>query len=216
MNIEDVIAKRGISEILHFTTNAGLLGVFAVASILPRADLPEEKYLEYVYRPNAAYRKDAAWTGHVSLSISRVNTNFFGASRNWHSATDLWWCVVSIDPIILTHDNVVFATTNNIYPACRRATGPAGLEALFAPEVAGRYSETTRRTPGMPDNWTTDVQAEVLYPRPLPTEFVRRVYVLHDGHADIVAAQYEILNQHEETADPRPELPIEVRPDVFD
>ena len=79
--IADVIAKRGITEILHFTTNHGVLGMFAKRAILPRRTLPAEKYLEHVYKPNAEVRKDPAWTGHVSLSISRVSRSSMNLRR---------------------------------------------------------------------------------------------------------------------------------------
>jgi hypothetical protein len=213
--IADVIAKRGITEILHFTTNHGVLGMFAKRAILPRRTLPAEKYLEHVYKPNAEVRKDPAWTGHVSLSISRVNTEFFGVSRVWHSDTDTWWAIVSLDPEILSHENVVFVTTNNIYPARLRDTGAGALCALFADQVLGYYGQPTKRKPDMPDAWTTDVQAEALYPGEISTQFVRRIYVLTHDHADLVASQYDILRSRGHASDPRSDLPIDVRPDLF-
>lgn len=214
--VADVVAERGITEVLHFTTNRGVLGMFAKGAILPRRMLPSEKYLEHVYRPNAEVRKDPDWTGHVSLSISRVNTEFFGVSRYWHSDLETWWAIVSLDPVILCHDDVVFVTTNNIYRARRRGRGAAGLEALFANPVAGYYGRPTYRTEDMPASWTTDVQAEALYPGPISTDYVRRIYVLHDDHADLVASQYDILRIRGDATDDRSELPIDVRPDLFD
>jgi hypothetical protein len=214
MTVADIITRRKISEVLHFTTNHGVLGMFAIGAILARSHLPREKYLAHVWKANAKYRKDTDSLGHVSLSISRLNTNFFGASRSWHRAEDLWWCVLSIDPVVLTHDGVIFVTTNNFYLQHRkRAPGADGLEALFADPVAGRYGHLQHRTAGMPDNWTTDVQAEGLYPDRVPTEFVKKVYVVNERHADIVGGQYEMFA--DDAADDRPELPIEIRPDVF-
>jgi hypothetical protein len=214
VSVAEIVARRGITEVMHFTTNHGVLGMFAVGAVMPRQKLPEEKYLEHVYRPNAAVRKDPAWTGHVSLSISRVNTEFFGVSQYWHSETDVWWAIVSLDPVILGHDGVVFVTTNNIYPARIRGTG-AGLEALFADTVAGKFATVQCRVPGIPDSWTTDVQAEVLYPGPISTSHVRRIYVVNDDHADLVASQYDILVGRGDASDTRPELPIDVRPELF-
>jgi hypothetical protein len=213
--VADVIAEREITEVLHFTTNHGVLGMFAKRAILPRRTLPEEKYLEHVYKPNAEVRKDPAWTGYVSLSISRVNTEFFGVSRYWHRNTDTWWAIVSLDPEILCHDDVVFVTTNNIYPARRRGKGPEALRALFADPVLGYYSHPTSRPHDMPKSWTTDVQAEALYPGEISTDYVRRVYVLTHEHADLVASQYDILRSRGNASDPRSELPIDVRPDLF-
>jgi hypothetical protein len=57
----------------------------------------------------------------VNLSISRINARLFNISaKNWHRALDGWWAVLSFDPLILTHDGVVFATTNNAYPGVIR------------------------------------------------------------------------------------------------
>ena len=213
--VADVLAERGIVEVVHFTTNRGVLGMFAKGAILPRRMLPEEKYLEHVYQPNAEVRKDPAWTGHVSLSISRVNKEFFGVSRHWHSDTETWWAIVSLDPEILCHEDVVFVTTNNIYPARTRGKGADGLLSLFASPVPGYYGRATERVREMPANWTTDVQAEVLYPGPISTDFVRRIYVLSDEHGDLVASQYDILRSRGNLGDRRDELPIDVRPDLF-
>lgn len=216
MSVHDAIKRHKIEEVLHFTTNHGVLGMFAVGAILPRKQLPEEKYLEHVYRPNAAVRKDSDWIGYVSLSISRVNTQFFGASRHWHRNTETWWAIVALDPAILADDGVVFVTTNNIYPARRRGRGEEGLEAMFADEVAGYYGRLERRYAGMPDSWTTDVQAEALYPGPISTRNVRRIYVLNNDHGDLVASQYDILRSRGDTSDTRAELPIDVRPELFE
>lgn len=214
--VADIIAQREITEILHFTTNRGVLGTFARSALRPRSVLPEDKYLEHVYTPNSSTRKDPGWTGHCSLSISRVNTDFFGVSQHWHKDRDVWWAILAFDPVILTHDDVVFVTTNNIYPKAIRGQGAEGLERLFADPVYGRYSDVHRRYDGMPDSWTTHVQAEVLYPGDVPASFVRRVYVVSDDHADLVASQYDILLRGGRASEPRPELPIDVRPELFE
>jgi hypothetical protein len=211
----DVVADREIKELLHFTTNRGVLGMFAIGAVLSRQQLPEAKYLEHVYHPNSQVRKDPGWIDYVSLSISRVNTRFFGQSQNWHRDTDTWWAIVSLDPCILTDEGAVFVTTNNIFPSRIRGTGEAGLEALFAPEVAGYYGALSKRTADMPDSWTTDVAAEVLYPQRISTDYLRRVYVVNDDHGDLVASQYDILRSRGQTADSRPQLPIDVRPELF-
>jgi hypothetical protein len=125
----------------------------------------------------------------VSLSLSRLNTEFFHASGRWHSAEDLWWCVVALDPVVLTHPGVVFVTTNNIYPAARRARGLPGFDALFAPEVPARYGAIQRRTATTLPSWTTCIQAEALYPEEISTRFLTRVLVTTDIHAAAAEAQ---------------------------
>ena len=45
MTINEIISQRNISEILHFTTNEGLLGILYSRSIKSRQRLPKEKML---------------------------------------------------------------------------------------------------------------------------------------------------------------------------
>lgn len=75
---------RGISDVVHFTTVSGAVGVLASRAVMSRKRLPEEEYLEHVYRPNSAIRKDQAWLDYVNLSITRINDWMFGTSVRWH------------------------------------------------------------------------------------------------------------------------------------
>jgi hypothetical protein len=216
MTISELVEAHGITEVLHFTTNTGLLGILASRGIMSRKRLPESEYLEHVYQPNVRVRKDPEWLDHVSLSISRINAEFFGHSSRWHEHDGVWWCVVSVDPVILTHPGVFFATTNNMYTGVSRASGPEGLKALFAPRVHRWAGNDVDRRPGLSTTCTTCPQAEVLYPRFVPSDYFRCVYVATGEHADIVGSQSEILLAPDADAPTSSELPIHIRPDVFD
>ena len=85
--IEQAARKRGITDVVHFTTLRGAVGVLASGVLKSRARLPSDQYLEHVYRPNAAFRKDHAWLDYVNLSIQRINDWMFDTSTRWH-ATD--------------------------------------------------------------------------------------------------------------------------------
>jgi hypothetical protein len=189
MTIERIIAARVIEEVVHFTTHRGLAGSLHSGSVKSRRRLPNAEDLQYIYEPNSIQRKDANWLDYVNLSITRVNGEFFGHSCRWKRDRDLWWCILSFDPIVLTHPGVWFSTTNNIYPAAVRHTGASGLEELFAPQVTGRYSVVKARNHEMPDNWTTCEQAEVLYPSELGLNHLRRIYVATGEDSDEVRAQ---------------------------
>jgi hypothetical protein len=139
---------------------------------------------------------DPVWEDYVNLSITRINVHLFDISSiHWHP--DVWWAILVFDPEILEHPDVTFTTTNNIYPAVRRDRGGAGLEAMFAPVVYGRYNEVHRRTRATPANFTTDVQAEVLYPRELATTSLMRVYVARDSQQDEVCGQIRGLGHRD-------------------
>ena len=178
---------------MHFTWHGGLLGALHSGFVKSRKRLPNAEELEFIYEPNAVYRKDVAWIDYVNLSISRINSEFFGHSCRWRRDKELWWCVLSFDPVILTHPGVLFATTNNIYPSTRRGSGDLALEDLFSNSVSGRYSAVIRRTGRMPTHFTTCEQAEVLYPGELSLEFLQRIYVSTGEDCDEVRAQLAAL-----------------------
>lgn len=168
--------QRGVTKVVHFTTVRGAVGVLGTRSVKSRKRLQKDEYLEYVYQPNALFRKDDAWLDYVNFSIERINDWMFSTSVRWHAAEGNSWVALSFDPQILAHPGVVFTTTNNIYPTCRRAEGLAGFSEMFADVVLGRYDSRHDRH-GKPSSWPTDRQAEVLYPGELSCEFLQRIYV---------------------------------------
>ena len=196
---------RDVADVVHFTTTKGALGVLASSALKSRKRLPETKYLEHVYRPNADFRKDAAWLDYVNLSVSRINDWMFGSSVRWHSDEDVSWVVLAFDPEILGHPGVVFATTNNIYPSCRRAEGLAGFNSLFADTVVGKYGGVHDRG-GKSDCWPTDRQAEVLYPGELSCRHLLRIDVQLAETTDALAGILDGLHL---------EVPVRRAPEVF-
>ena len=189
MTIQDVITRRQIREVLHFTPHSGLLGILHSGTVLSRERLPDTVSLEHIYQPNAEVRRDLAWLDYVNLSISGINHQFFDVSCRWHRASDLWWCILSFDSQILTHPGVFFATTNNMYSGVVRAAGPEGLQRLFEPRVELWYGNETTRHIDTPDHLTTCPQAEALYPMSVSTRYLRKIYVESDDDADEVHAQ---------------------------
>lgn len=141
MSVQEVIESRHIEEVMHFTWHGGLLGVLHSRFVKSRKRLPNVEELAFLYEPNAQNRTDVRWLDYVNLSISRINREFFGHSCRWRRDQDLWWCILSCDPVIITHPRVRFTTTNNIYPASRMGTGEAGMRALFADQVLGKISQ---------------------------------------------------------------------------
>lgn len=190
MNIHTIIKRRNITEVLHFTTNEGLLGILHTRFLKSRKRLPVDKQLEYIFKPNAIWRKDTQWLDYINLSISRINAQFFEISSNkWHRERDIWWCVLSFDPVIITHEGVYFATTNNMYTSVKRGQGVEGLEALFAARLIQYSDKVVRRDPEQPLCYTTCSQAEVLYPGELSTEFLKKIYVNKSEHHDEICGQ---------------------------
>ena len=169
--------RRGISQIVHFTTLSGALGVLASHAVISRQRLPNDKYLEHVYRPNVRSRsKDWRWLDYVNLSVERINDWMFDTSERWHAREGNPWVVLSFRPEILSHPGVVFTTTNNIYPSTLRAEGLPGFNQMFADIVLGWYGNRRDRTDKLPA-WPTDRQAEVLYPGEVSCDYLQRIDV---------------------------------------
>ncbi|OUS34122.1 hypothetical protein A9Q94_17280 [Rhodobacterales bacterium 56_14_T64] len=200
MSIAAEIARRDISEVLHFTTNRGVTGSLHNRSLLSRPLLDEDQYLRHVLQLNWLDRPEESeffdksndWLRFVNLSLSEINKRLFRLSQQRHNATDLWWCILSFDPIIMTHENVWFATTNNGYDRCIRGEGSDGLDALFAQRVARKsmgitgYPWNVNRLARV-DSLPTCEQAEVLYPEQVSLEYLRRIYVMEEEDHDMVA-----------------------------
>ncbi|WP_432830505.1 DarT ssDNA thymidine ADP-ribosyltransferase family protein [Dactylosporangium sp. CA-092794] len=210
--ISAYVAERGITEVLHFTTGNGLLGIFATAAVRSRDRLDADKYIEHIYTPNCNDRlKDADWTDYVNLSISRVNGHMLGTSANkWHNDGETWWAVLAFDVSMLSDPGVYFTTTNNTYHGCvKRGTGIEGLRELFADSVEwGYHGSRKTRYRGLSAAWTTDPQAEVLYPGELSIKKLTAVYVRDGENLDHVNGLLGIFPNV-------PSVPVAVKPEVF-
>lgn len=171
--------RRGITQVVHFTTVSGAIGILASNAVKSRARLPKDKYLKYVYKPNAPYRKDEQWLDYVNLSTERINAWMFQHSEKWHVTENNPWVVLSFHPRILAHPGVVFTTTNNIYTTCRRAEGLEGFCCMFADSICN-YDGTLYNRTDMLAAWPTDRQAEILYPGELPISHLQRIDVQKD------------------------------------
>jgi hypothetical protein len=199
VSLEQAIKYRGIPELLHFTTNKGVTGSFHSRYLLSRPLLNEDDYLRHVLQLNAAVRPEESalfdktedWIRFVNLSISEINRRFLNVSREWHTKADLWWCILSFDADVMTHDGVWFTTTNNGYDGCQRGQGEEGFDALFVHNVlrkrVGASGRPWRAHRGLrPAHLPTCEQAEVLYPEKLSLEHLRAVYVEEEEHHDMV------------------------------
>lgn len=208
--IREFARARGITEVVHFTTNHGLLGVLDSAGVFSRARVTAEQRLDSIRYLNCTYRKDPDWIDHVSMSIGTVNQSMLGTSMGWHPSEDVWWAVLAFDPEILTHDGVTFTTTNNVYHSVvRRGEGASALADMYSDSVPwGYYGSTVRRTVQTAMNAPTDHRAEVLYPVKVPLEFLRAIYVPQPEHIDEISgwlANYPSA----------PRVPVLCRPEVF-
>lgn len=205
MSAAELARGRGITEVLHYTSQRGAMGTVMKKALLSRERVENDPDIAFVFE-GVWERKDPEWVDYISLSLSRINVDLYRRSRK--RFPDYWWAILSFDVEILDHDGVWFTTTNNTYPVCERARGEAGLAAMFAPVVPwGRQGTVKTRHPGMSEAWTTCETAEVLYPQRIPLEHLRRIDVQGAQHCRLVQAWAEVYGAGE--------LSIEVRPGSF-
>jgi hypothetical protein len=165
--------QLGVEEVLHFTTDKGMMGSLFARRLLSRSRVEDDPDLAFICLPVWPVKANA-WVDYVSLSIHSINLDLW--ERALSNLPERWWAILAFDPEILDHDGVWFATTNNIYPACRRGQGVEGFAALYADPVAGRRGIPSRRT-GLPDSQPTDRAAEALYPEAVDMDHLLRIYV---------------------------------------
>lgn len=198
--------RRRITQVVHFTTVRGAVGILASGAIKSRARVREDEYLEHVYQPNVQIRKDPGWLDYVNLSIERINDWMFETSVRWHVAENNPWVIFSFQTRILAHPGVVFATTNNIYPTCERAEGMAGFCRIFAETIKGRYDQPHNRT-NKQSAWPTDRQAEVLYPGELSLSYLQRIDVQMVESQDTIHGNLKVFDI---------DVPVRHAPEVFE
>ncbi len=182
MSVAQIIEDRGITEVVHFTTNYGCLGTLYTKTLQSRQRLQNDELVQYLFAPNSSLRKDLDYLDHVSLSIEHINSQFYGiSSGSWHRDEPIFWCILSFNPCILSHPDVEFATTNNIYTGVLRAKNAPGLEALYAPQIERWTGNAVRRGSTIRPSFPTCFQAEALYPAAVSTEFLQRIYVFNES-----------------------------------
>lgn len=195
--------QRGVREIVHFTTDKGVLGTISKGALLSRERVQDDPDLAFIFH-GVWPRRDSRWLDYVSLSVTDINAFLYTQARR--NLPDRWWGVLAFDVDVLDHPDAWFTTTNNIFPSCRRAQGSDGFEAMFAPVVEGRYQAKLDRA-GRSDDQPTDRAAEVLYPRQVPADRLVGVYVPSALHRALVRAWCDALG--------RPEPPVDIRADLL-
>jgi hypothetical protein len=201
----EAAADRGVTEILHFTTDKGVMGFLVKGALLSRQGVGSDPELSFIFL-NVWPLKVPEWADHISLSVTRINRSLI--DRAEANLPDHWWAILSFDPEILNHDGVCFATTNNSYvDVCRRAGGVEGFADLFSERVPwGHYGSVRRRSPTTPENWTTDIQAEVLYPTAISIEHLQRIYVQLADHRRLIKAWCSAFEVEEPNIEVKPEM----------
>lgn len=158
-NIDDFkyLEQRGVKEIIHFTDIDNLESI-ALNGLLPRNLLEQE---EIVYTFNDIHRFDGI--NHLNLSITNPNINMFYRFRKNNPLRR--YAVISIDISLIKELNPTdyyFTTTN----AASNNAQIVNVEELFSGYRGN-----------LPENCSTDNQAELIIKSRIDLRFVNAIYV---------------------------------------
>ncbi|MCB1948380.1 DarT ssDNA thymidine ADP-ribosyltransferase family protein [Nitrosomonas sp.] len=168
----DDISKRRIEWLIHFTTTENLSSIIQYGALLSRTRVNElnieiQDLLDFIQFPDD-YRFDNL-EDYINLSIQRPNRYLLDRfMQKLASHPDIHWCILKIQPHHIYARPTLFSVTNAASNAAKNKFGISGdfdkFTSLFQNELTISTSSGTRtfNRNGIPDNYTTDIQAEVL------------------------------------------------------
>lgn len=206
------IKERGITRLCHFTKSKNLSYIFSddenINGILA-SNCIEKEFKD----PNDLVRYDKR-TDHINCSIQYPNFTFLQVCRKQEKLfKDM--VILCIKPEVIMRKNTLFckvnaATNNGEYIK-------AGIELfreLFQQHVVAFNSKSKvkefSREIFLPDNCTTDNQAEVMIYKKIPKELIQGIIVRSDFQARQELARLELNNINCDN------IKIYVLPEMFD
>ena len=206
MSVAQAARDRGVTRILHYTHQSGVMGAIMKRAVLSRQRVECDPDVAFVYEGVWA-RIDPDWVDTISMSVERINADLLRRSRE-HFPEETWWGVLAFSPDILDHPGVVFTDQNNAYEEhCARGEGVEGFEAMFADRVTWGHYDTVARRNNKPDCWPTHRSAEVLYPGELSLEHLIAVHVPGKQHRFLVNSWTDTYGL--------PDLPVVVGEEIY-
>lgn len=183
--IQEYVAERKIGFLTHFT-RASNLGDILQRGLVPRNVLAGEGYGHF----NDQHRYDG--TNAVCLSIHFPNYKMFWGVRQENKDVD--WVILIIRAEVLWMLPCAFCVTNAASAtvtavALEQRRTLAALQALYAD-----WGDLSRATLGIPDNFPTNPQAEVLMLNGVPRNYIYCALVLNTATQQAMQAQYPGLD----------------------
>ena len=183
--IQEYLVERKIGFLTHFTRASNLSDILQ-RGLVPRDVLANEGYGGF----NDQYRHDG--TNAVCLSIHFPNYKMFWGIRQDNKNVE--WVVLIIRPEVLWMLPCAFCVTNaasatvTAVPLEQRRT-LAALQAMYAD-----WEDKSRATLGIPDNFPTNPQAEVLMLNGVPQNYIYCAFVLNTTAQQALKAQHPGLD----------------------
>lgn len=191
--IREYANQIGLNELFHFTRESNLDSILR-RGLITRDQLSREGFTGF----NDHIRADN--TNAVCVSIGFPNYKMWWGVRQDNQAVD--WVLLSIDERALWELPSAFCPANAALgaiaavPLAQRQTLQA-LQGMYA-DIPGKE----RAKLGIPGNWPTNPQAEVLMLQGVPREYIRGAVTLNTAQEKRINEKY-------------PDLPTVVRADFF-
>lgn len=182
--IQEYAVERGINYLVHFTRASNLDSILKYG-LVPRDALTLSGYTGF----NDQYRYDG--TNAVCLSIAFPNYKMFWGVRQDYKVD---WVILVIFKEALWKLPCAFCATNAA-SACVTAVpldqrrDLAALKAMYVD-----WGDKTRVMLGIPDNYPTNPQAEVLMLNGVPREYIRGAFVLNEATKVALQVKYPELD----------------------
>ena len=170
--LSNLVEKRKIFELLHFTTTQNLVNILDEEAIFSRdtceklrnrgvkIDFPDEQRMD-------------GRTDCTSVSISWVNYKMLHTKRAEQPFND--WVVLKLSSKALILLEALYCPTNAAHKKMRTHIGKYDIEHMFVdPIVTEQGKETTRSEIGIADCQTSDPQAEVLIRSTIDIDLVKK------------------------------------------
>lgn len=193
------IIKRNIQYLVHFTPTINLVGMCETGYILPRhelmrLDLFNEEMSDYTEFTDEVRLDDDKY---INTSVQHPN-DFLLKKFKERSKDKPWvrWCVIKINPKYIYDDETLFSVTNAANRYNREEVGVTGdfekFKSMFADTVtivSANYTMQKNRV-DLPENLTTDNQAEVLIRKKIP--FSDIIEIAFESKEDLVLTKNAI------------------------
>jgi hypothetical protein len=176
--IEQVVRKRGITTLVHFTRVDNLCGI-ARNGLIPRSELEANSRNRVEFNDSLRLERR---THHSCLSITKINYRMFW--RYKYRFPEVEWCILELEPEVLWSQRCLFCRTNaassgTVAQAESYGWTAKGLDQMFHDPVDTPHGRHARcaLAGGLRENQTSDPQAEVLVQGRIDPRLIRTVVV---------------------------------------
>lgn len=184
--IEAVCKERQIQQLIHFTHKDNLRSILT-HGLLGRSKLDQFNFQRYKF--NDEIRLDNQ-RGAVCLSVTFPNYKMF---FKYSSGNKSEWVVLCLDVFLLWELDCKFYVNNAASGHARQSEADSNRKsAKDFKEMFSDLPHKTRNSLNIPENYTTDPQAEILVLEPVPVKYIKSV----DFYNENIANSWLSANQN--------------------